>query len=125
MVAKSIAKMYTNIHKPTDYYVCSFGNAAYNLTPKPSAFWHPHTFIMVHPTESPSLCWADQIIKGIHMSLSDAVLATHDRSWWRSLVRGAAFPATRATSRQTFLEQLPRSVGETDYTERHKLTADQ
>ena len=23
MVAKSIAKMYTNIHKPTDYYRCS------------------------------------------------------------------------------------------------------
>ena len=22
MVAKSIAKMYTNIHKPTDYYAC-------------------------------------------------------------------------------------------------------
>ena len=59
------------------------------------------------------------------MSLSDAVPATHDRSSWRSLVRGAACPAARATSRQTFLEQLPRSVGETNYTERHKLTVDQ
>ena len=56
------------------------------------------------------------------MSLRDAVLATHDKSSWRSLVRGAACPATRATSRQTFLEQLPRSLGEHAYTERRKST---
>ena len=103
----------------------AFRNGVYNL-----ALWHPihrhfglhPTFIMVHPRESPSLCWAAQLMKGINMSLSDVVLATHDRSLWRSLVRGATCPATRAASKQTFIEQLPRSLGEHAYTERRKST---
>ena len=33
--------------------------------------------------------WVDQSVKDTQMSLCDAVLATHDRSSWRALVRDA------------------------------------
>ena len=49
------------------------------------------------PRGRPPLRWADQIIKDIQMSLSDAVIATQDRPSLRSLVRDATRPATQAT----------------------------
>ena len=49
------------------------------------------------PRGRPPLRWADQIVKDMQMSLSDAVTATHDRTSWRSLVRDATRPATQAT----------------------------
>ena len=49
------------------------------------------------PGGRPPLRWADQIIKDTQMSLSDAVIATHDRPSWRPIVRGATCPATLTT----------------------------
>ena len=54
------------------------------------------------PRGRPPLRWADQIVKDMQMSLSDAVTATHDRTSWRSLVRDATRPATQA-SKQAYL----------------------
>ena len=44
----------------------------------------------------PPLRWADQIIKVTQMSLSDAVIAIHDRPSLSSLVRDASCPTTQA-----------------------------
>ena len=60
------------------------------LVSTPPASWR-------RPRGRPPLRWADQIAKDTHMPLSDAVAATHDRTSWRSLVRGATRPATHAT----------------------------
>ena len=49
------------------------------------------------PRGRPPLRWADQIANDTHMSLSDAVTATCDRTSWRSLFRDATRPATQAT----------------------------
>ena len=43
----------------------------------------------------PPLCWTDQIIKEIWMSLSDAVIATRAIPSWKALVRGATCPITK------------------------------
>ena len=43
------------------------------------------------------LRWVDQVTKDTKLSQNDAVLATHDISSWRSLVRDATCPATQAT----------------------------
>ena len=51
----------------------------------------------LRPRGRPPLRWADQVTKDTQMSLSDAVIATHDRPSWRSLVRDATCPATQAT----------------------------
>ena len=48
------------------------------------------------PKGRPPLRWADQIVRDTHMTLSDAMTATHDRPSWRSLVRDATRPATQA-----------------------------
>ena len=49
------------------------------------------------PTRRPPFRFADQFVKDTHMSLSDTVTATHDRTSWRSLVRDATGPATQAS----------------------------
>ena len=51
----------------------------------------------IRPRGRPPLRWADQIVKDTQMSTSDAVIATHDRPSWRSLVRDATRPDTQTT----------------------------
>ena len=60
------------------------------LASSPPSTWH-------RPRGRPPLRWADQIVNDTQMSLSDAVTATQDRTFWRSLVRDATRPATQAT----------------------------
>ena len=59
-----------------------------------STFWPPPH---IHHRRCPPLRWADQITKDTQLSRSAAVLATHDRPSWRSLVRDATCPTTQAT----------------------------
>ena len=58
------------------------------LASTPSSSWR-------RPRGRPPLRWADQIISGTHISLGDAVTATHDRPSWRSHVRDAIFCVLR------------------------------
>ena len=60
------------------------------LTSTPPSSWR-------RPRGRSPLRWADQIVKDTHMSMSDAVTATHDITSWRSLVRDATHPVTQAT----------------------------
>ena len=60
------------------------------LASTPPSKWH-------RPRGRPPLRWADRIVKDCHMSLSDAVAATQNRTFWRSLVRDATRPARQAT----------------------------
>ena len=60
------------------------------LASTPPSTWH-------RPRGRPPLLWADQIVNDTQLSLSDAVTATQDRTYWRSLVRDATRPATQAT----------------------------
>ena len=56
-----------------------------------------HQHFGLHHRRCPPLRWADQITKDTQLSRSAAVLATHDRPSWRSLVRDATCPTTQAT----------------------------
>ena len=61
----------------------------------PSTTWHPTIDILVSTPPSTWRRWADQITKDTQLSLSDAVIVTHDIPSWRSLVRNATGLATQ------------------------------
>ena len=49
------------------------------------------------PNRRPPLRCADRVTKDTQLSMSDALITTHDRPSWRSLVRDATCPATQVT----------------------------